>query len=87
MAREGHAPSNTVKGTDSMQTSKYDAQTRASMKLEQRSPEYRELQRRSAEERAKLETKLRERNAVIARLKKKLVEVGCTAAAVDDLAA
>jgi predicted nuclease with TOPRIM domain len=70
-----------------MLTSKYDAQTRASVKLEQRTPEYRELQRRAAEERAKLEAKLRERNAIIARLKKKLVEVGYPAADIDELAA
>jgi len=70
-----------------MQTSKYDAQTRRDMKLEQRSPEYRELQRRAAEERSKLEAKLRERNAVITRLKQKLVEIGCPQADVEQLAA
>jgi hypothetical protein len=70
-----------------MITSKYDAQARREMKLEQRSPEYRELQRRAAEQRTALEAKLRERNAVIARLKKKLVEVGYAAADVELLAA
>lgn len=69
-----------------MESSKYD-QTRRDMKLGQRSPAYRDLQRRTAEERAKLEIKLRERNAVIERLKKKLVEVGCTADLVAQLAA
>jgi len=70
-----------------MKTSKYDAQTRRDMKLSQRSPVYRELQRRALEQRLLLEAKLRERNAVIARLKKKLVEVGCTADSVEQLAA
>lgn len=70
-----------------MNTSKYDAQSRRDMKLSQRSPAYRELQRRAAEQRLRLETKLRERNEVIARLKKKLVEVGCTADDVEQLAA
>lgn len=70
-----------------MRTSKYDTKTRRDMKLEQRSPEYRELQRRTAEERTRLEAKLRERNAVITRLKKKLVEIGCAAADVEQLAA
>lgn len=70
-----------------MFTSKYDAQTRKEMKLGQRSPAYRELQRRAAEERTKLEAALRARNAAIARLKKKLVEVGCPAADVEQLAA
>jgi hypothetical protein len=70
-----------------MNTSKYDAQTRRDMKLGQRSLAYRELQRRTLEQRLLLEAKLRERNEVIARLKKKLVEVGCTADAVDQLAA
>jgi len=57
------------------------------MKLGQRSLAYRELQRRAAEERAKLEIKLSQRNAVIERLKKKLVEVGCTADLIEQLAA
>lgn len=70
-----------------MQTSKYDTQTRKSLKYDQRSPAYRELQRRTAEERGKLELKLRERNEVIARLKKKLVEVGIHVDEVAKLAA
>lgn len=70
-----------------MRTSQYDSQTRRDMKLGQRSPAYRDLQRRAADERAKLEIKLRARNEVIDRLKKKLVEVGCTADLVEQLAA
>lgn len=70
-----------------MDTSKYDAQTRRDMKFGQRSQAYRELQRRAAEERSQLETKLRARNEVIDRLKKKLVEVGLPAEDVAKLAA
>lgn len=70
-----------------MNTSKYDTQTRRDMKLDQRSPAYRELQRRAATERVQLETKLRERNEVIDRLKQKLVEVGFAADDVAKLAA
>lgn len=70
-----------------MNTSKYDSQTRKDIKLVQRSVAYRELQRRTSAERVQLETKLRERNEVIDRLKKKLVEVGCTADDVEQLAA
>ncbi len=70
-----------------MNTSKYDPLTRKDMKLGQRSPAYRDLQRRTAAQRVQLETKLRERNAVIDRLKKKLVEVGCTSDDVELLGA
>lgn len=70
-----------------MNTSKYDSQTRKDLKLVQRSVAYRELQRRTAAERIQLETKLRERNEVIDRLKKRLVEVGCTADDIELLAA
>ena len=70
-----------------MNTSKYDPQTRKDMKLGQRSPAYRDLQQRAAAQRIQLETKLRERNEVINRLKQKLVEVGCTADDVELLAA
>jgi predicted nuclease with TOPRIM domain len=70
-----------------MRTSQYNTDARRNMKLDQRSPAYRDLQRRSAEERTKLEATLRERNAVITRLKKKLVEIGCAAADVEQLAA
>jgi hypothetical protein len=68
-------------------TSKYDDDTRKQMKRDQRSLAYRELQRRSAEERVQLETKLRERNEVIARLTKRLVEAGVTPGEVAKLAA
>lgn len=87
MSRGGHATAIVLKGNGLMQTSKYDAQTRKNMKLGQRSAEYQDLQRRSAEERSKLETKLRERNATIQRLKQKLVEVGLAASDVEQLAA
>ena len=70
-----------------MQTSQYDKDTRKSLKRDQRSPAYRDLQRRSSEERTKLETKLRERNEAIDRLKKKLVEAGVAADEVAKLAA
>ena len=70
-----------------MNTSQYEAETRKQMKRDQRSPAYRELQRRTSEERTKLETALRERNEVIERLKKKLVESGVNADEVAKLAA
>lgn len=70
-----------------MFTSKYDSETRKNMKRDQRSPAYRELQRRSSEERTQLEIRLRERNEAIDRLKKKLVEVGITPDIVAKLAA
>ena len=70
-----------------MNTSQYPAETRKNHKRDQRSPAYRDLQRRSSEERTKLETKLRERNEVIDRLKKKLVEKGVDADEVAKLAA
>lgn len=68
-------------------TSKYDDATRKNLKRDQRTPAYRELQRRSAEERAQLEAKLRDRNETIERLKKKLVETGFPADEVAKLAA
>jgi predicted nuclease with TOPRIM domain len=68
-------------------TSKYDADTRAQLKRDQRTPAYRELQRRSAEERAQLEAKLRSRNEVIERLTKRLIEAGFDPAAIAKLAA
>ena len=70
-----------------MNTSKYETETRKNMKRDQRTPAYRELQRRNAEERTKLETALRERNEAIDRLKKKLVEAGVNADEVAKLAA
>lgn len=70
-----------------MITSKYDTETRKNIKRDQRSHAYRDLQRRSSEERTQLETRLRERNEAIDRLKKKLVEVGITPDIVAKLAA
>ena len=70
-----------------MQTSQYPAETRKNLKRDQRSPAYRDLQRRSSEERTKLETALRERNEVIDRLKKKLIETGVNVDEVAKLAA
>ena len=70
-----------------MNTSQYPAETRKNVKRDQRSPAYRDLQRRSSEERTKLETKLRERNEAIDRLKKKLVEAGVATEEVAKLAA
>ena len=79
------SPDRLPKGTDPLNTkSKYD---RKETKLDQRTPAYRELQRRCAEERTQLEAKLRERNEAIDRLKKKLVEVGYPAADVAKIAA
>jgi hypothetical protein len=68
-------------------TSKYDSPTRMNTKRDQRSSAYRELQRRTAEVRSQLETKLRDRNEVIGRLTKKLVEAGFNADEVAKLAA
>ena len=70
-----------------MDSSQYPAETRKSFKRDQRTPAYRELQRRSSEERTKLETKLRERNEAIDRLKKKLLEAGFKEDEVAKLAA
>lgn len=70
-----------------MRTSQYDADTRKQIKRDQRTAAYRELQQRAAEERTQLETKLRERNSAIERLKKKLVEHGVAADEVAKLAA
>jgi len=68
-------------------TSQYPTETRKNFKRDQRTDAYRELQRRSAEERVKLETKLRESNMVIERLTKKLVDAGFSAVEVAKLAA
>jgi len=82
-----HAIELTLKGTDTVNTSKYPPETRKNFKRDQNSPAYRDLQRRSSEERTKLETKLRERNEAVDRLKKKLVEAGVNADEVAKLAA
>ena len=76
-----------LKGTDIVNTSQYPADIRKNLKRDQRTTAYRELQRRGSEERTKLETALRERNEVIERLKKKLVEAGVNADEVAKLAA
>jgi hypothetical protein len=68
-------------------SSKYDSETRKSIKRDQRTPAYRDLQRRAAEERTLLEGVLRARNATIELLKKKLVERGVNAAEIEKLAA
>jgi predicted nuclease with TOPRIM domain len=70
-----------------MDTSKYDSETRKQLRRDQHTPAYRDLQKRSAEARTQLETKLRERNEVIDRLKKKLVERGVAPEEVATLAA
>ena len=70
-----------------MDTSQYPAETRKNVKRDQRTPAFRELRRRSSEERTKLETKLRERNEAVDRLKKKLVEAGVNADEIAKLAA
>ena len=77
----------TLKGTDIVNTSQYPADSRKNHKRDQRTPAYRELQRRSSEERTKLEAKLRERNEAIDRLKKKLLEAGFKEDEVAKLAA
>ena len=70
-----------------MDSSQYPAEIRKNFKRDQRTPAYRDLQRRSSEERTKLETKLRERNEAIDRLKKKLLEAGFKEDEVAKLAA
>jgi predicted nuclease with TOPRIM domain len=70
-----------------MNTSKYPADTRKQLKRDQRTPAYLDLRRRTAEERAQLETTLRDRNAAIDRLTKKLVAAGVPAEEVAKLAA
>lgn len=70
-----------------MNSSKYDSETRKTVKLDQRAPAYRDLQRRAAAERGQLETKLRERNVMIELLKKKLIERGANADEIAKLAA
>lgn len=71
------------KGTDIVNTSKYDSDTRKQVKRFQRSPGYQLMKKEHLAERERLKTKLRERNDAIERLKKKLVEAGF---AVEDVA-
>jgi ABC-type molybdate transport system substrate-binding protein len=75
------------KRNGAMDTSKYETETRKQLRRDQRTLAYRELQKKSAEQRTQLETKLRERNEVIARLVKKLVESGVAAEEAAKLAA
>jgi predicted nuclease with TOPRIM domain len=75
------------KGTDTVNTSQYPADTRKQLKRFQRTPGYQVMKQQHNAEREKLETKLRERNDAIERLKKKLVESGVNAEEVAKLAA
>ena len=70
-----------------MNTSQYDTETRKNLKRFQRSPAYQVMKKAHVAERERLETKLRERNETIDRLKKKLVEAGLSADEVAKLAA
>lgn len=70
-----------------MNTSQYQTDTRKQYKRDQRTPAYRELQRRTTEQRVQLETKLRERNEAVDRLVKRLVAAGFAADEVAKLAA
>lgn len=70
-----------------MNTSQYQSDTRRQFKRDQRTAAYRELQRRTAEQRVKLEIALRDRNEAVARLMKKLVDSGFAADEVAKLAA
>jgi predicted nuclease with TOPRIM domain len=68
-------------------TSKYDSDTRKTLKRFQRSPAYQVMKSEHVAAREALEKKLRERNETIDRLKKKLVESGVSADEVNKLAA
>lgn len=70
-----------------MNTSKYDAETRKHLKRFQRSPGYQTMKKEHLAERERLETKIRERNEVIDRLKTKLLAAGFPADEVAKLAA
>ena len=70
-----------------MNTSKYDPATRKQLKRFQRSLGYDVMKKEHLAARELLETKLRERNETIDRLKKKLVEAGVNADEVAKLAA
>jgi predicted nuclease with TOPRIM domain len=75
------------KGPDTVNTSQYDTQTRKNVKRFQRTPGYQAMKKEHLAAREQLEIKLRERNEVIDRLKKKLVEAGVNADEVAKLAA
>jgi len=68
-------------------TSKYDPETRKQLKRFQRSPGYQAMRKEHLAERERLETKIRERNEVIDRLKTKLLAAGFPADEVAKLAA
>lgn len=70
-----------------MNTSQYDTETRKQLKRFQRAPAYQLMKKEHVAERERLETKLRERNEVIDRLKKKLAEAGINADEIAKLAA
>lgn len=70
-----------------MNTSKYDPETRKQLKRFQRSPGYQAMRKEHLAERERLETKIRERNEVIDRLKTKLLAAGFPADEVAKLAA
>lgn len=70
-----------------MNTSQYPADTRKQLKRFQRTSGYQLMKKEHLAEREKLETRLRDRNEVIERLKKKLVESGFNADEVAKLAA
>ena len=70
-----------------MNTSQYDSQTRKDLKRFQRTAGYQMMKKEHFAAREQLEARLRDRNAVIDRLKKKLVEAGITADEVAKLAA
>jgi predicted metal-dependent hydrolase len=72
-----------TKGTDIVNTSKYDPDTRKQVKRFQRSPGYHVMKQEYAAERERLQSQLRDRNEAIERLKKKLLEAGF---AVEDVA-
>ena len=70
-----------------MNTSQYPADARKQLKLFQRSLGYQLMKKEHLAARLMLETKLRERNATIERLKKKLIAAGFPADEVARLAA
>ena len=70
-----------------MNTSQYQSDLRRQYKRDQRSLAYRELQRKSREQRVQLEMKLRDRNEAVDRLAKRLAEFGIAAEEVAKLAA
>ena len=70
-----------------MNTSQYPAELRKDLKRFQRSPGYQLMKKEHLAERERLETKLRERDAMIALLKQKLADAGVSADEIAKLAA